>query len=379
MTPPPPEPVDRPRVVVAGGGTAGHIEPAMNFADALVRLAPDAQVTALGSTKGLDQTLIPARGYPLELVPPVPLPRRLGRELFGTPGKVTAAVGVAGAILERVQADAVVGFGGYVAVPAYLAAKRRGIPIVVHEANARPGLANRAAARLTSHVFTASRRARLPHATVIGIPLRPAISQLDRAALRLEAQARFGLDRDRPTLLVFGGSQGARSINWAASGAVDGLRAAGVQVLHVIGPKNVLEVPSIEGAPPYVVVPYVDQMQYAYAAADFALCRCGAMTCAELAAVGLPAAYVPYPVGNGEQRLNAEPIVAAGGGLLVDDADLTPEWVLREVVPRVTDPATLQAMSSNASHAGARDADVVLARHVLNVVAEHRRFAGGAR
>jgi UDP-N-acetylglucosamine--N-acetylmuramyl-(pentapeptide) pyrophosphoryl-undecaprenol N-acetylglucosamine transferase len=366
------------RVVVAGGGTAGHIEPAMNLADAVRRLEPAAEITALGSTKGLDTTLIPARGYPLELVPPVPMPRRLGRDLLATPGKVSAAVGVAGEILDRARAEVVVGFGGYVAVPAYLAAKRRGIPIVVHEANAKPGLANRAAARMTTHVFTASPRGRLPHAVVIGIPLRPDISQLDRPALRAEARARFGLDPDRPTLLVFGGSQGARSINWAASGAADGLRAAGVQVLHVIGPKNVLEVPAVAAAAPYVVVPYVEQMRYAYAAADFALCRCGAMTCAELAAVGLPAAYVPYPVGNGEQRFNAEPIVTAGGGLLVDDAELTPDWILDEVVPRITDPERVAAMSRAAAHAGSRDADVVLARHVLNVVAEYRHLAGGS-
>lgn len=374
MNPGPPPFPDAPRVVVAGGGTAGHIEPAMNLADAITRLVPNAEITALGTEKGLDTTLIPARGYPLELVPPVPLPRRLNRALLATPGRVRDAVAAAGAILERVRAEAVVGFGGYVAVPAYLAAKRRDIPIVVHEANAKPGLANRAAARMTPHVFTASAKGHLPHATVIGIPLRPAISQLDRAALRAEARKRFGLDPDRPTLLVTGGSQGARTINWAASEAAATLRAAGVQVLHIIGPKNVLDVP--EADIPYVVLPYLSEMQYAYAAADFALCRCGAMTCAELAAVGLPAAYVPYPVGNGEQRFNAEPIVNAGGGVLVDDADLTPAWIAEEIVPRITDPDVVAAMSDAAEHAGSRDADVVLARHVLNVVAEYRRFAG---
>jgi len=150
-------------------------------------------------------------------------------------------------------------------------------------------------------------------------------------------------------------------------------------VLHVIGPKNALDVPAVDGAPPYIVVPYVEQMQYAYAAADFVLCRCGAMTCAEVTAVGLPAAYVPYPVGNGEQRFNAEPIVAAGGGLLVDDADLTADWILAEIVPRLTDPMTLRVMSRAAAHAGSRDADVVLAKHVLNVIAEYRRFSGGDR
>ena len=362
------------RIVIAGGGTAGHIEPALNFADAVRRLDPTAVITALGTAKGLDTTLIPARGYPLELIPPVPLPRSIGRSLIATPGKLRDAIAVTGAVLDRVQAEVVVGFGGYVAMPSYLAAKRRGLPIVVHEANARPGLANRVAARMTGHVFTASARGRLPHAVVIGIPLRPAISQLDRAGLRAEARARFGLDGDRPTLLVFGGSQGARSINWAASGAVEGLRAAGVQVLHAVGPKNHVDVP--DGAPPYITVPYIEEMRLAYAAADFALCRCGALTCAELAAVGLPAAYVPYPVGNGEQRLNAEPIVAAGGGILVEDAELKPAWVLREIVPRITDPQRLAAMSIGAASAGSRDADVVLAQHVLTVVAEHRRFPG---
>ena len=362
-------------IVVAGGGTAGHIEPAMNLADAVRRIDPTAQITALGTLKGLDTTLIPARGYPLELVPPVPLPRRMNRALLQTPGKLRSAVAAASAVLDRVQADVVVGFGGYVSVPAYLAARRASIPIVVHEANARPGLANRGAARMTSHVFTASAQGHLPHATAIGIPLRPAISQLDRAALRADARAGFGLRPDLPTLLVFGGSQGAQSINRAASGALAGLRAAGVQVLHVIGPKNELTVEPDDEVP-YVVVPYVDGMQNAYAAADFALCRCGAMTCAELAAVGLPAAYVPYPVGNGEQRFNAQPIVAAGGGLLVDDADLTPDWVLREVVPRIVDPAVVATMSRAAELSGARDADVVLARRVLAVAEEHRQFPG---
>jgi UDP-N-acetylglucosamine--N-acetylmuramyl-(pentapeptide) pyrophosphoryl-undecaprenol N-acetylglucosamine transferase len=361
-----------PRIVVAGGGTAGHIEPALNLADAVRRLDPSAEITALGTTKGLDTTLIPARGYALELVPPVPLPRKLGRPLFATPGKVREAVAAAGAVLDRHRAEVVVGFGGYVAVPAYLAARRRGIPIVVHEANARPGLANRGASRMTTHVFTATPRGQLPHGTVIGIPLRPAISQLDRAALRAEARSRFDLDPDAPTLLVFGGSQGARSINWAAAGAAEGLRAAGVQVLHVIGPNNTVDVP--QGAPPYVTVPYVEEMRFAYAAADFALCRCGAMTCAEVAAVGLPAAFVPYPVGNGEQRFNAEPIVAAGGGLLVDDSDLNAAWIMDNVVPRITDPEALAQMSRAAASVGVRDADVVLARHVLTVVAEYRRF-----
>jgi UDP-N-acetylglucosamine--N-acetylmuramyl-(pentapeptide) pyrophosphoryl-undecaprenol N-acetylglucosamine transferase len=362
-----------PRIVVAGGHSAGHIEPTMNFADAVRRLDPTAEITALGTIRGLDTTLIPARGYPLELIPPVPLQRKLNRALLATPGKLRASVRAAGAVLDRVQAEVVVGFGGYVAMPAYVAAKRRDIPIVVHEANARAGVANRVAARMTTHVFTASPGVRLAHATAIGIPLRPAIATLDRAALRSEARQRFGLDPHGPVLMVTGGSQGARAINTAISGAAPALRAAGVQVLHIVGPDNVVDV--APGSPPYVVVPYVDQMQYAYAAADFVVCRSGAMTCAELSAVGLPAVYVPLPLRGGEQRLNAETAVAAGAAVIVDNDQFTPAWVEANLLPIITDTARVASMSEAASRAGARDADVVLAQHVLSVIAEHRRFA----
>lgn len=365
-----------PRVVVAGGHSAGHIEPAMNFADALRRLAPAAEITALGTVRGLDTTLIPARGYPLELIPPVPLPRALNRALLRAPGRLREAVRAAGAVLDRVRAEVVVGFGGYVAGPAYVAARQRGLPIVVHEANARPGVANRLAARMTTRVFTATPGVRLAHATAIGIPLRPAITILDRPALRDAARQRFRLRPDGPVLLVTGGSQGARTINAAVSGAAAALRQAGVQVLHITGPLHAVQVPDGgPGDPPYVVIPYVEEMQHAYAAADFVVCRAGAMTCAELAAVGLPAAYVPLPLRGDEQRLNAGPAVAAGGALLVDDAGLDPAWIETALIPVLTDPQRIAAMAAPASAAGAPDAGVVLARHVLTAVAERRRLA----
>jgi UDP-N-acetylglucosamine--N-acetylmuramyl-(pentapeptide) pyrophosphoryl-undecaprenol N-acetylglucosamine transferase len=361
-------------VVLAGGGTAGHIEPALATADALLRLAPDVAVTVLGTSRGLETTLVPARGYPLELVPPVPLPRRPTPDLLRVPARVRGAVRETAAVLDRIGADVVVGFGGYVAVPAYLAARRRGIPIVVHECNARPGLANRLGARLTPHVFTASAAVQLPHARPIGIPLRRAVSTLDRTARRAETRVHFGLDPALPALLVFGGSQGARTLNVAAAGAAGALAAAGIQVLHVAGPRNTVTVPpAATGRPPYVVLPYLDGMHTGYAAADFALCRAGAMTCAELTAVGLPAAYVPLPHGNGEQRLNAAPVIAAGGGIMVEDARCSPEWIAEAVVPILTDPGRLAAMSAAAVGFGHRGADEALARQVLDVAAGVRQ------
>jgi UDP-N-acetylglucosamine--N-acetylmuramyl-(pentapeptide) pyrophosphoryl-undecaprenol N-acetylglucosamine transferase len=229
---------------------------------------------------------------------------------------------------------------------------------------------------MTTHVFTAAPGVRLPHATAIGIPLRPEISGLDRRALRDAARQWFGLRPGGPVLLVTGGSQGARTINAAVDGAAAALRAAGVQVLHITGPQHVVQVP--DGAPadpPYVAIPYVGQMQYAYAAADFVICRAGAMTCAELAAVGLPAAYVPLPLRGGEQRGNAEPAIAAGGAMLVEDADLNPAWIETTLIPVVADLGRTAAMSARALAAAPPDADVVLARHVLTAVADRRRLA----
>ena len=354
------------RVVLAGGGTAGHIEPALAVGDALRRLVPDVAVLALGTEKGLERTVIPARGYPLELIPPVPMPRRLTLDLVKLPVRLVRAVRRTRAVLDSAQADVVVGFGGYVAFPAYLAARLRRTPIVVHEQNPLPGLANRVAARFASVVAVTTPGTPLPRAQVVGMPLRRSITRLDRAALRPAAAEHFGLDPDRVTLLVTGGSQGARSLNVAAAGASRALGGAGVQVLHITGPKNTVQ--PERGAVPYTVVPYTDRMDLAYAAADLVLCRSGAGTCAELSAVGLPAAYVPYPVGNGEQRLNAAPIVQAGGGLLVDDADLSARWIEEQLVPLLTDPGRLAAITARAAAAGHPDADEDLARLVLAAV-----------
>jgi UDP-N-acetylglucosamine--N-acetylmuramyl-(pentapeptide) pyrophosphoryl-undecaprenol N-acetylglucosamine transferase len=183
----------------------------------------------------------------------------------------------------------------------------------------------------------------------------------------------FGLDPNLPTLLVSGGSQGARRLNEVVQQVAPYLQQAGIQILHAVGPKNELpQVHQMPGMPPYIPVPYVDRMDLAYAAADMMLCRAGAMTVAELSAVGLPAAYVPLPIGNGEQRLNAQPVVKAGGGLLVDDAELTPQWVQQNVLPVLADPHRLYEMSRAASEFGRRDADDLLVGMVYEAIASRR-------
>ncbi|WP_241386176.1 undecaprenyldiphospho-muramoylpentapeptide beta-N-acetylglucosaminyltransferase [Rhodococcus sp. CH91] len=365
-------------VVVAGGGTAGHIEPALAVADAVRALVPDARITALGTERGLETNLVPRRGYPLELIPPVPLPRKPTVDLLKLPGRIVASVRRTRQILDEVEADVVVGFGGYVALPAYLAAgsgpfrRRRRIPAVVHEANASAGLANRIGALRAERVLAAvpgSGIVRRGDAGIVGIPVRSSITGLDRASLRAEARRHFGLPDDVPVLLVFGGSQGARSLNEAVSGASAALADAGIAVLHAHGPKNTVDVPVHPGhaRAPYVTVPYLERMDLAYSAADAAVCRSGAMTVAEVSAVGLPAVYVPLPHGNGEQELNARPVVEAGGGILVADAALTSDYVATEVVSLLGDRQRLAEMGRHAASAGHRSAADEMARIVLEV------------
>lgn len=360
-------------VVLAGGGTAGHVEPALALADALRRRDPLVRITALGTERGLESRLVPERGYDLALVPAVPVPRRPGRALALLPGRLRRCVRETEEVLARTGADVVVGFGGFVAGPAYLAARRRRVPIVVHEANARPGLANRLGARLAAAVATATPGTGLPGAVMIGMPLRRSISLLDRAAARAEGRSYFGLAADLPVLLVFGGSLGARRLNTAVPAAAAALAAAGVQVLHATGAPHLEEVRDrVGGLEGYHVVPYLDRMDLAYAAADLALSRSGATTCAELAAVGLPAVLVPLPIGNGEQRLNAEALVGVGGALVVADAALDAAAVRSAVLPLITDASRLTAMARAAGSTGHRDADETLADITVSVVDRHR-------
>jgi len=369
-------------VVLAGGGTAGHVEPAMAVADALSALQPGVRITALGTARGLETRLVPARGYHLELITPVPLPRKINADLARLPVRVLRAVRQTRAVLRAVGADVVIGFGGYVALPAYLAARGIGrgrVSVVIHEANARAGLANRVGARGAQRVLSAVADCGLAHPEVVGVPVRSTITTLDRAALRAQARAHFGFADDARVLLVFGGSQGARSINQAVAGAAKHLAAAGISVLHAHGPKNTLELPApADDDPPYVAVPYLDRMDLAYAAADLAICRSGAMTVAEVSAVGLPAVYVPLPIGNGEQRLNALPVVNAGGGVLIEDAALTPDVVASTVAGLLTDETRLAAMTSAAALAGHPEAARRVAEVALDIAVARRSARSGA-
>ncbi|HEY9294690.1 MAG TPA: undecaprenyldiphospho-muramoylpentapeptide beta-N-acetylglucosaminyltransferase [Microlunatus sp.] len=364
-------------VVLAGGGSAGHTSPLIATAEQLRALEPEIKLTAIGTPRGLETRTIPAAGLPLELIPPVPMPRKPGPDLVKLPVRMGKAVSAAAGILRGAKADVLLGFGGYVSTPAYLAARRLRIPIVIHEQNALPGLANRLAARFTSYVATSFPETPLPHAQWIGLPLRTSITGLaeadeqERRRLKAEARVELGLESDMPTLLVTGGSQGAVRINRAVVEARTGLLREGIQILHVLGGNNITDAdvdvfdPQTEAV--YKPVGFVQEMEKAYAAADLVLSRAGANSTLEQALLGLPSLLVPYAVGNGEQARNATAVVAAGGARLLDDASLTGDVLLAEVPAILDDPDRQRSMAAAARSVASAEASQRLARLTLEV------------
>ncbi len=338
------------RWLLAGGGTAGHVNPLLAVADQLTAEGDEALV--LGTAEGLESRLVPERGYELLVIPRVPFPRKPDAAALRFPRAVTGSIALTGRYLAERGIDGVIGFGGYAAAPAYLAARRRGIPFAIHEQNAKPGMANRLGARMTRAVGVTFPSTPLPHAERVGMPLRREIADLDRAALQAEARTFFDFDPARPVLLVTGGSLGARQLNRAAVANAQAVLASGWQVLHLAGGRN--EEPD-PGLPGYRMLAYCDRMDLALAAADLAVSRAGASTVSELSALGLPAVYVPYAVGNGEQRFNAAGVVAAGGALLEADATFTPERFAEVLLPLLADPSRVAAMAAAATGDGVRD------------------------
>jgi UDP-N-acetylglucosamine--N-acetylmuramyl-(pentapeptide) pyrophosphoryl-undecaprenol N-acetylglucosamine transferase len=352
----------RVNIVLAGGGTAGHIEPALNLADQLVAIDPTINITVLGTSRGLEVDLVPARGYKLELIPAVPLPRKLSGDLVTLPTRLRSAIKQTRDLLETLQADVVVGFGGYVSIPAYLAARGE-VPIVVHEANARAGLANRVGARFADAVAETVPDS-LPRAQLIGIPLRKAIETLDRLASRNEARKHFGINDSATCVLVFGGSQGSVKLNSVIDDCLKSNVFGEIVVLHSVGQKNEFPQAATES---YRPLNYIDRMDLAYAAADFVIGRAGAMTVAELTAVGLPACFVPLPIGNGEQSLNATPVVEAGGAIMISDLEFNADYVRDQILPIVSNSVKLREMSVRSSSLGHKDSAADLAKLVLSV------------
>lgn len=370
------------RILFAGGGTAGHVFPALAVARALTELAPDVEPVFVGTEDRLEDRLVPAAGFRIHHVAALPLPRRLSPSLLKVPGGLRAAVKRCRQIISEEQAVAAATFGGYVSFPVSRAAHTVDLPLVIHEQNSVPGLANRFAGRWASRIavtFPGSAE-RFPHpdkVVVTGNPVRDEMLSLDLDARRADARAAFGLDPDIPTLLVFGGSQGARSLNraivkahglWSAPEQLQVLHAAG-GALHGEAAAAWERARSQTSGPRVRCVDFIEDMGAAYAAADIVVCRAGATSIAELTALGRPSVLVPYPHATRDHQMhNARALAQVGGAQVIEDAELTGRRLVDAVEPWIAD-ATARTNAARAARVfGRRDAAVQVARLVLDQV-----------
>lgn len=320
--------------LLAGGGTAGHVNPLLATAAELEDRGH--RVVALGTESGLEADLVPRAGVELRTIPRAVAPRRVGAAAMFFPQHLVGAIRAAGRIVDDLHPDAIVGFGGYVSAPAYIAAHRRKIPIIVHEANARPGMANRLGARWASRVAVQFAGTGLKRAEVTGFPLKKEVAELaafKRAGkaddIRDRARVVLGWPENAVAVLVVGGSLGATRLNEAVAEAIPAIVGHGIHVLHLTGRGKDEDAERAYGDLPakhrrqYVIREYAFDMALSYAVVDAVVCRSGAATVAEVGALGLPALYVPLPIGNGEQSLNAAASVEAGAATCIDDDQLT--------------------------------------------------------
>ena len=322
------------RIILVGGGTAGHVEPALALGRYLTKKDSDIVLEFIGTKSGVEVELLADTGIIFHPILKVPFPRKMNFQTIVWPVKFKVAFWQSFKAIRK--SDAVVGFGGYVSAPVYLAAKLQRIPLIIHEANAKPGMANNLGTHLTKNLFLAFPNAKHENkrwrgAQVIGMPIKENIvnfSKTNSTEVRQNYLLNLGLDPTKKTLLVFGGSIGATKINDAISGAIPQILNNGWNVIHSVGNQNLLP-NSTSG---YCAMPYIKEMDQAYAAADFIISRSGAVTCAELLAVGKPALLIPLAIGNGEQEANAKALVESGQAKLVSNNEFNTNWLHANLV-----------------------------------------------
>jgi undecaprenyldiphospho-muramoylpentapeptide beta-N-acetylglucosaminyltransferase len=345
--------------LIAGGGTGGHVYPALALADELVgRGHARSAVHFVGSERGLEADAVPAAGFSIDLLPGRGLQRRLTLANVGVLWKSIVAFFRSLRIVGRLRPSVAVGVGGYASLPCLVAARLRGVPLVVHEQNAAPGLANRIAVRLGARAAVSLPDTPLRHAVVTGNPIRSEVAAVRRAPV------------SPPLVAIFGGSLGAQRINDAALELYERWRTRDdVVIRHVAGARNVetcrdqlATIRRPDDALVYDLVAYEDHMDSLYTRAALGVCRAGAVTVAELAAVGLPAVLVPLPGAPGDhQTRNALTLVDAGAAVLVPDAELDGAMLAGVLTELLGDPAGLAAMSAAARRLARTDAAARLA------------------
>ncbi len=341
------------KILIAGGGTGGHVFPGIAVAEELKRRTPEAKVFFVGGKRGLESTAVPQAGFPIRYIPTRGFPRR---QWWRWPESIVVnAFGFVAAlwIVLTERPDAVLGTGGYVSGPVSFAAWLLRRPLLIQEQNSIPGLANRWLARVADEVhlsFVEARSyfARKDNLKISGNPVRAHILSGDRAS----ALAEFGLQAGKPTVFVFGGSRGAKRINEAALEAMRKLQGrVDVQFILQTGRedfermKTAVETETL----PAKVMPFLQRIHQAYAAADLVVCRSGAMTLAEIAVCGTPAVLVPYPfAAHNHQVVNASNLVDRGAAAMILDRDLTGDRLAKEIAHYLADRQLLSRLSANA-------------------------------
>jgi UDP-N-acetylglucosamine--N-acetylmuramyl-(pentapeptide) pyrophosphoryl-undecaprenol N-acetylglucosamine transferase len=320
-------------IILAGGGTAGHVEPALSVAHQWIKENPLDQCIFIGTKDGLETSLVPSAGFTLRTIKKVALVRKFSLSIFLMPLHLLQAVMQARSIIKG--SSLLVGFGGYVSAASYLAAKACGVPIVIHEANAKPGIANRLGARFTSAlaVSTPIERGVFNKALITGMPLKSSIteiittSQQDWNLVRSSAKRALGFDAAIPLVLVVGGSQGSQIMNTVIAQSLPALLEKKIQVMHSVGRKNVLPTEQ-SGYQPHL---YISDMATAYLGADLVISRSGAVTCSEFEALGKFALLIPLAIGNGEQLPNAQHLADLGRAQVIAQKEFTSSWLLANI------------------------------------------------
>lgn len=338
-------------ILFVGGGTAGHVEPALAIAREWQRRHPSDRCIFLGTKDGLEAHLVPAANFELRTIPKVIAPRTISLALITLPFRLAAAYRQT--VTQMRDVDVMIGFGGYVSAPAYLAAARRKVPFVIHEANARPGWANRLGSRLTKYLAVAQpvERTRFASALITGIPLRSDVqSTLDHttdwAVARASAKRELGFAEHEKLVVVMGGSQGSVALNRVITQSLGAFSARQINVFHSCGSRNTLP----EAGYHYRPVHYITDMARAYLAADLIIARSGAITCSECNALARYALFIPLPIGNGEQAVNANALVAQERAEVISQSDFTPEWIATHLDRLMARSATRQMEGSYSDH-----------------------------
>ena len=363
-----------PRIVISGGGTGGHIYPAIGIAKELTQLDAETEVVFIGGADRLESTLVPQHGFRFLPISVAGFPRKLTWRWIPVVFKVCSGFTRSLWLLKNLKPSVVVGTGGYVCGPVLFAAVLLSIPTVIQEQNAAPGLTNRILARWAKAIYlafeTAGTHFPVERTKVLGNPIRRTIGAAERAS---EIYNSLGLDPERKTVFVMGGSQGAQAINQSVMEALDDLAPFDqrLQFVHQTGKADYKAVKArYQGSSVrYLVQPYFDPIETIYSIADLMVCRAGGMTIAEITACGIPAIFIPLPTAAGNhQGLNAQAVSDAGGGVVLDQRTLTGHKLAAEIIRILDNPEEQQGMANQSRQLGNPHAGEEIAQSIFSFV-----------